>query len=589
MTKTLLLFIALLVIGSFASPTFAQTPPAIISFTSDLDSITVAEAEAGTRTTTLSWRTHGMTEDHDLVLHALGISSWVFLLEEDERLPANGSYTVTVQHPLSFHPPTFRLVLTDRNRISIIAEQTLTIPYAEQPPDAVPAIQSFTTSTTQVTADELVYEPVQIPVSWQTINRPPTANLVFEQIFPDGTTRGIELPRSTLWVSSGGRGSISPEYRPNSIQIRLRLVDLVDDSVLDETTLNIDVIGTPSTPTPTPPPVASNSVGNSGGSSSGGAANPPPPVNPGTSGTFELGGHVMGYGRANEMRSAGMTWAKVQIRWNLGESTDAAANAINAARANGFRILLGIVGYTNQMSDFNSYTDAFATYLGQVATLGPDAIEVWNEPNLAREWPAGTISGANYTQMLIKAYNAIKSANPNVMVISAALAPTGFFGGCATNGCDDNLFLRQMVNAGATNYLDCVGAHYNEGIIGPDQRSGDPRGEHYSRYFFGTLDLYYNTFGGARRVCWTELGYLSGEGYPPLPPNFAWAGNTSVAQHAEWLGRAVTLSRSSGRVRLMIIWNVDFTVYNDDPQAGYAIVRPDGSCPACATLGAAMR
>ncbi len=587
MLRTLLLLIALFIIGSFVSPAPAQTPPAIISFTSDLDTITVAEAEAGTHTVTLSWSTYGMTDDHDLVLHMRGIGSWVFLLDEGEQLPTNGSYSVTVSHPLNFHPPTFRLAITDRDRISIITEQTLTIPYAELSSDTVPSIESFTTTTTSVTADELVYERVQIPVSWETVNRPATANLIFEQVMPDGSVSNIELPRDTLWVSSNGQGTLNPEYRANSVQIRLRMVDLVDNRTLDEASLNITVTGVPSTPTPTPPPVV-----DSGGSTSGGTSgsNPPPPVvNPGAGGTFELGGHVMGYGHTNEMRSAGMTWAKVQIRWNLGEGTGAAANAINAAHANGFRILLGIVGYSNQMSDYNAYTDAFAAYLGQVAALGPDAIEVWNEPNLAREWPAGSINGSNYIQMLSKAYNAIKSTNPNVMVISAALAPTGFFGGCATNGCDDNVFLRQMANAGAVNYMDCIGAHYNEGIIGPDQRSGDPRSEHYSRYFYGTLDLYYNTFGGSRRVCWTELGYLSGEGYPPLPPNFAWAGNTTLGQHAEWLGRATTLSRSSGRVRLMIVWNVDFTVYNDDPQAGYAIVRPDGSCPACATLSAAMR
>ena len=103
------------------------------------------------------------------------------------------------------------------------------------------------------------------------------------------------------------------------------------------------------------------------------------------------------------------------------------------------------------------------------------------------------------------------------------------------------------------------------------------------------LDTYSGAFGGGRRVCWTELGYLTGEGYGGVPPFFAWAANTNLAQHAEWLGRAAALSRSSGKVRLMIVWNVDFTVYNDDPQAGYAIIRPGGGCPACATLAAAMQ
>jgi hypothetical protein len=42
---------------------------------------------------------------------------------------------------------------------------------------------------------------------------------------------------------------------------------------------------------------------------------------------------------------------------------------------------------------------------------------------------------------------------------------------------------------------------------------------------------------------------------------------------------------SGARVELIIIWNVDFDVYTeDDPQGGYAIIRPDGTCPACETI-----
>jgi hypothetical protein len=46
------------------------------------------------------------------------------------------------------------------------------------------------------------------------------------------------------------------------------------------------------------------------------------------------------------------------------------------------------------------------------------------------------------------------------------------------------------------------------------------------------------------------------------------------------------LSKSGGVVRLMVVFNVDFTVYGADPQGGYAIIRPGGGCPACETLRA---
>ena len=74
----------------------------------------------------------------------------------------------------------------------------------------------------------------------------------------------------------------------------------------------------------------------------------------------------------------------------------------------------------------------------------------------------------------------------------------------------------------------------------------------------------------------------------PLPAGFEWGQGNTVAEQAQWLARAAQLSASSGRVRLMIIWNVDFTTYGADPAAGYAIIRPGGGCPACAALDAVM-
>jgi hypothetical protein len=235
----------------------------------------------------------------------------------------------------------------------------------------------------------------------------------------------------------------------------------------------------------------------------------------------------------------------------------------------------------------DGYLDQFAAWTAAAAAAGADAIEVWNEPNIDREWAAGQIDPARYVEMLRRAYDAIKAANASTLVVSGAPAPTGFFGGCSGTGCDDNLFVRGMARAGAADYLDCVGIHYNEGILPPSQTSGDPRGSssHYTRYFWGMINTYTNAFGRSRPLCFTELGYLTPEGYPPLPGAYGWAENVSAAEQALWLDQAVSLAANSGRVRLMIIWNVDFANYGDDPMAGYAIIRPGGACPACDALG----
>ncbi len=318
---------------------------------------------------------------------------------------------------------------------------------------------------------------------------------------------------------------------------------------------------------------------------------PAPIVAPAVGGGFALGGQALSFAWPHHMHAARMTWVKRQVRYHQGDNAGNVRGVIDQAHGAGFRVLLSIVGEPGQMAPNPAgYTQEFVNFLGGVASLGPDAIEVWNEQNIDREWPNGQISPQAYTSMLSAAYNAIKGANANVMVISGAPAPTGFFGGgCQGSGCDDLPFIQGMAAAGAANYMDCVGVHYNEGILGPDARSGDPRGSggHYTRYYSRMFETYAATFPG-KPLCFTELGYLSREGYGPLPGAFGWAANVTVANQAEWLGRAVTLARNSGRVRLFIVWNVDATRFDSDPQAGYAIVRPGGNCPACGPLAAAM-
>lgn len=333
------------------------------------------------------------------------------------------------------------------------------------------------------------------------------------------------------------------------------------------------------------PLVASSGDGGGGGAAAPAPVNVPPVTNTG----FELGGQAFGapYGM---MSYAGMNWVKRQIKWSSGTSPNAAVGLISEAHNAGFKILLSIPGqvYPSSLPDFGAYTE----FLRGVAALPdpPNAIEIWNEMNIDAEWPLGQISASSYvSNMLAPGYNAIKSANSRVMVISGAPAPTGFFGGCGGGGCDDGLYMAAMAAAGGANYMDCIGIHYNEGIVSPNQQSGDPRGnDHYTRFYWGMVNTYWNAFGGARPLCFTELGYLTAEGYGGLPGNFAWAANVTVSQQAQWLAEAASLSAGSGKVRMMIVWNVDSTTWGSDPQAGYAIIRPGGGCPACETLRSVM-
>ncbi len=306
---------------------------------------------------------------------------------------------------------------------------------------------------------------------------------------------------------------------------------------------------------------------------------------------FELGGHVKELDVLGAMAANGMTWVKYQVVMPGGAPD--ISGIVNAVHGAGLKLLVGAIGDRGRAADAG-YHDQFAAEVAALASQGADAIEVWNEPNLDREYGGsgnGQVNPENYADMLRKAYGAIKSVNPNTLVVGGAPAPTGYYGGgCSNAGCDDAPFVQRLAATGAAAWMDCMGAHHNGTMVGPDQTSGAPVGSsnHHQWYFWGTLDTVYNAFGGKIPVCFTELGYVTGEGIGPLPGGFSWGSSITLDNQAQWLSRAAQLSRDSGKVRMMIIWNMNFRQWDEDPQAGFSIFRPNGSCPACAGLKAVM-
>jgi spore germination protein YaaH len=316
-----------------------------------------------------------------------------------------------------------------------------------------------------------------------------------------------------------------------------------------------------------------------------------PIVAPVSGGSFELGGHVRDVGLPYKdlMHYAGMNWMKVQVQYGQD-----ASSLVNIAHANGFKIQLSALGGASMVTQ-PGFEDQFASWVAGLAASGADAVEVWNEPNIDREWQGELISPQSYTNLLCKSYNAIKGANAGTIVISAAPSPTGYFGGakltdCANGGCgiDDQPWMEGLYNAGAANCMDYIGAHHNSGATSPSARSGHPAGTHHSWYFLPQTELYYNIFHGTRKLFYTEMGYASQEGVPTFSDQFGWARGTNNAQQAAWLAEAASLGASTGMVRCIIVWNIDFVRYGYDPQDGYAIIRPGGGCPACETLHAIL-
>ncbi len=307
----------------------------------------------------------------------------------------------------------------------------------------------------------------------------------------------------------------------------------------------------------------------------------------------------------------GLDWVKVQVQWWLVKPSPDADQwffydgVVNEAHEHGLRLMLSVVGApewtraaggeNGPPDDYNEYakflTELLTRYEGKV-----DAIEVWNEQNLDREWTtANGVNPEDYVRFLEVAYNTIKAQDPNIIVISGALSPTG--GGDWISWIDDFQWLDRALPAGLLNYADCVGVHHNGYNIGPDVAfdqagataeaatavfRGPFDNPHHSWSFKTTLDTYaekVQAFDPSKKLCVTEFGWASSEGYDVYPTGFEFAQDNTLQEQADYIVQAFQQMHASGDVWLTFLFNFDFgnkgSGPTDDP-VPYSIIDANG-------------
>lgn len=289
---------------------------------------------------------------------------------------------------------------------------------------------------------------------------------------------------------------------------------------------------------------------------------PPPPI--------PVGGWVSDFSEeaVEAMRVRHLSWVALPLPYHMlleGQTDPMVAVAktmITAAQAQGFKVMLTIFGDPAEFGDdYDHYVEMFAAFNGSVAALGPDAIQVWSEPNIDHSWTTGEIDAAAYVQMLEAAYTAIKEANPSVTVITAALAPTGAQNMFPQNVVNDDVYYQDMADAGAAEFADCIGVEYVEGVLPPTETSGDERGDYATYYLAPMIQRAAVPFReSGLPVCMTALGYASFEftSFDDMP-GFEWARGTSWQEQYELTQQAIETmaSLSSVRVQMAIIFRLD--------------------------------
>lgn len=236
------------------------------------------------------------------------------------------------------------------------------------------------------------------------------------------------------------------------------------------------------------------------------------------------------------------------------------------------------------LEDFGAFCGLLAQrYAGRIA-----AYQVWNEPNLSREWGEQSPDPVAYTALLKVCYQAIKSADPQAIVISAGLAPTG---DQPPGAMPDTDFLRGMYAAGAADYFDVLGLNA-PGFKAPPElapaqvaRTPELGGQSFFafRHVEDMRQIMLEADDGPKQIAILEMGWTT----DPVNPAYSWFAVDEQTQ-AEYLVRAYQYAAAHWRpwIGLMTtIFIADAGWTPADEQYWWSIVLPDGTPrPAYAAL-----
>jgi hypothetical protein len=389
----------------------------------------------------------------------------------------------------------------------------------------------------------------------------------------------------------------------------------------EEPTATSEVVVPPVEPTAIPPTTVSDAA---------------PAEAPATEEIFGYGIAINGTGGGDigywmgQVQNLGLGWVKQQVQWayfegNPGQMDWSGYDAVvDAANERGIKVMLSVVDAPHwSRTYFDDNVEGappddltrVADFLGRMVDRYQGrihAIEVWNEQNLDREWDtAEGVNAERYVEMLRLAYQAIKSRDPSIIVISGALSPVGASATDPNNPArvvymDDFAYFDEMIAAGFLNYCDCVGAHHN-GINMPpnvawDEGYDDPTAQFrgpfdnpdHSWSFKSTLHGYHDRIvnaGSDKPLCLTEFGWATAEGFDGYPPGFEFALDNTLEEQAQWDVEAFQLMRQWGFVRLAFLWNLNYSQLHGglgagSPNAPYGILDLNGAPrPAYSAIG----
>lgn len=220
--------------------------------------------------------------------------------------------------------------------------------------------------------------------------------------------------------------------------------------------------------------------------------------------------------------------------------------------------------------DFDDYA-RFAAILAERYRGRIHYYQLWNEPNIYPEWGEQSVDPKSYTDLLCRAYKAIKDIDPDAVVLSGALAPTAELSGRDLN---DYIFLQRMYDAGAGGCFDILSMQGYGLWSGPTDHRMRPLVVNYARNEF-IRDIMVRNGDETKPIWISEMNWnVAPEGVE------AKFGRVTLDQQARWAPLAYQRAQEEwpwvGVISLWYFKRADDTWLREQrPEAYFQMAEPD--------------
>src|SRR3954451_9158322 len=297
--------------------------------------------------------------------------------------------------------------------------------------------------------------------------------------------------------------------------------------------------------------------------------------------------------------AAGFSWQKTRIAWAEIETRKGQFNwnetdrIVEASQSAGLQVIARVDvaprwarpddNPQGPPLDYADYSDFIYALVQRYRTGSPygriAAVEVWNEPNLQKDWgslPVNRQQAADYTRLLQGAYQAAKRADPNITILSAALSPTGWNDDTAR---PDDVYLHWLYQAGFASWFDALGVHGLGYRWAPETVPTSVEGYAHPSFYFRRVEQMREImvqYGDADKQLWlTEFGWHT----DPVHPTFAWF-RVTEEEKGDNIVRAYRLAqeRWAPWIGGMTLWTLPDPRWTPQQEQYYwAIREPDGT------------